>query len=69
MMRSARRSVACWLSTASIAAAIKGTGVGGRLTREDIDKHLAKAPSEAKAEAKAPAPAARSRHSQLWAHR
>ena len=38
-------------------AAIKGTGVGGRLTREDIDKHLAKAPSEAKAEAKAPAAA------------
>ena len=31
--------------------------MGGRLTREDIDKHLAKAPSEAKAEAKAPAAA------------
>ncbi|WP_256743330.1 biotin/lipoyl-containing protein, partial [Cronobacter sakazakii] len=25
------------------AAAIKGTGVGGRLTREDVEKHLAKA--------------------------
>ncbi|EIY5100632.1 2-oxoglutarate dehydrogenase complex dihydrolipoyllysine-residue succinyltransferase [Klebsiella variicola] len=35
------------------AAAIKGTGVGGRLTREDVEKHLAKAP--AAAEAKAPA--------------
>lgn len=34
------------------AAAIKGTGVGGRLTREDVEKHLANAP------AKAPAPAA-----------
>ncbi|KII56776.1 2-oxoglutarate dehydrogenase complex dihydrolipoyllysine-residue succinyltransferase [Klebsiella quasipneumoniae] len=38
------------------AAAIKGTGVGGRLTREDVEKHLAKAP--APAEAKAPASAA-----------
>lgn len=38
------------------AAAIKGTGVGGRLTREDVEKHLASAP--AKAEAKAPAAAA-----------
>ncbi len=47
-------------------AAIKGTGVGGRLTREDIDKHLAKAPSEAKAEAKALRQ--HQRHSQLWAH-
>ena len=37
-------------------AAIKGTGVGGRLTREDVEKHLAKAP--APAEAKAPAAAA-----------
>ena len=37
-------------------AAIKGTGVGGRLTREDVEKHLAKAP--APAEAKAPACAA-----------
>lgn len=26
------------------ASAIKGTGVGGRLTREDVEKHLAKAP-------------------------
>ncbi|HHP5653494.1 TPA: 2-oxoglutarate dehydrogenase complex dihydrolipoyllysine-residue succinyltransferase [Klebsiella quasipneumoniae] len=38
------------------ASAIKGTGVGGRLTREDVEKHLAKAP--APAEAKAPASAA-----------
>ena len=40
-------------------AAIKGTGVGGRLTREDVEKHLAKAPApaEAKAPAAAPAPA------------
>ncbi|WP_434643152.1 2-oxoglutarate dehydrogenase complex dihydrolipoyllysine-residue succinyltransferase [Klebsiella sp. I138] len=38
------------------ASAIKGTGVGGRLTREDVEKHLAAAP--AKAEAKAPAAAA-----------
>ncbi|MBQ5208945.1 2-oxoglutarate dehydrogenase complex dihydrolipoyllysine-residue succinyltransferase [Klebsiella quasipneumoniae] len=38
------------------AGAIKGTGVGGRLTREDVEKHLAKAP--APAEAKAPASAA-----------
>ncbi|MEH0902976.1 2-oxoglutarate dehydrogenase complex dihydrolipoyllysine-residue succinyltransferase [Klebsiella pneumoniae] len=38
------------------AAAIKGTGVGGRLTREDVEKHLAKAP--AAPEAKAPAAAA-----------
>ncbi|HBW1749808.1 2-oxoglutarate dehydrogenase complex dihydrolipoyllysine-residue succinyltransferase [Klebsiella quasipneumoniae] len=38
------------------AAAIKGTGVGGRLTREDVEKHLAKAP--APAEANAPASAA-----------
>jgi 2-oxoglutarate dehydrogenase E2 component (dihydrolipoamide succinyltransferase) len=30
------------------AAAIKGTGVGGRLTREDIEKHLAKAPAKKK---------------------
>ena len=40
--------------------------MGGRLTREDIDKHLAKAPSEAKAEGK---PLRQhQRHSQLWAH-
>jgi len=38
------------------ASTIKGTGVGGRLTREDVEKHLAKAP--AKEEAKAPAAAA-----------
>ncbi|ASV54646.1 Dihydrolipoamide succinyltransferase component (E2) of 2-oxoglutarate dehydrogenase complex [Lelliottia jeotgali] len=38
------------------ASAIKGTGVGGRLTREDVEKHLAKTP--AKEEAKAPAAAA-----------
>ncbi|WP_338562220.1 2-oxoglutarate dehydrogenase complex dihydrolipoyllysine-residue succinyltransferase [Erwinia sp. E_sp_B04_8] len=43
-------------------AAIKGTGVGGRLTREDVEKHLAKAPeakaTEAKSQAAAsPAPA------------
>lgn len=36
------------------ASAINGTGVGGRITREDVEKHLAKAPA-AKAEAKAPA--------------
>ncbi|ATG00306.1 MULTISPECIES: 2-oxoglutarate dehydrogenase complex dihydrolipoyllysine-residue succinyltransferase [Lelliottia] len=42
------------------ASAIKGTGVGGRLTREDVEKHLAKAPAkeEAKAPAAASAPAA-----------
>ncbi|WP_318370009.1 2-oxoglutarate dehydrogenase complex dihydrolipoyllysine-residue succinyltransferase [Enterobacter sp.] len=38
------------------ASAIKGTGVGGRLTREDVDKHLAKAPAQS--EQKAPAPQA-----------
>lgn len=38
------------------ASAINGTGVGGRITREDVEKHLAKAPT-AKAEAKAPAAA------------
>ncbi|VFS31514.1 Dihydrolipoyllysine-residue succinyltransferase component of 2-oxoglutarate dehydrogenase complex [Yokenella regensburgei] len=38
------------------ASAIKGTGVGGRLTREDVEKHLASAP--AKKESKAPAAAA-----------
>ncbi|WP_338570112.1 2-oxoglutarate dehydrogenase complex dihydrolipoyllysine-residue succinyltransferase [Erwinia billingiae] len=37
------------------AAAIKGSGVGGRLTREDVEKHLAKKPEAA---AKAPAAAA-----------
>ncbi|YBP34661.1 E3 binding domain-containing protein [Klebsiella pneumoniae] len=50
-------------------AAIKGTGVGGRLTREDIDKHLAKAPSEAKAEAKAPAAAPAAAPAPLLGHR
>ncbi|MEA5989367.1 E3 binding domain-containing protein, partial [Salmonella enterica subsp. enterica serovar Virginia] len=29
------------------ASAIKGTGVGGRLTREDVEKHLAKGEAEA----------------------
>lgn len=38
------------------ASAINGTGVGGRITREDVEKHMAKAPA-AKAEAKAPAAA------------
>ncbi|CAO97349.1 2-oxoglutarate dehydrogenase complex dihydrolipoyllysine-residue succinyltransferase [Erwinia tasmaniensis] len=33
-------------------AAIKGSGVGGRITREDVEKHLAQAPA-AKAEPKA----------------
>ncbi|MEJ5062538.1 2-oxoglutarate dehydrogenase complex dihydrolipoyllysine-residue succinyltransferase [Erwinia sp. MYb375] len=37
-------------------AAIKGSGVGGRISREDVEKHLANAPAKA-AEAKA-APAA-----------
>ncbi|MEL0554695.1 MULTISPECIES: 2-oxoglutarate dehydrogenase complex dihydrolipoyllysine-residue succinyltransferase [Enterobacteriaceae] len=45
------------------ANAIKGTGVGGRLTREDVEKHLAAAP--AKAEAKAPAAAAAAPVAQL----
>ena len=40
------------------ASAIKGTGVGGRLTREDVEKHLAKAPAPAEAKAPAAAPAA-----------
>ncbi|HBW2220020.1 2-oxoglutarate dehydrogenase complex dihydrolipoyllysine-residue succinyltransferase [Klebsiella quasipneumoniae] len=40
------------------AAAIKGTGVGGRLTREDVEKHLAKAPAAAEAKAPAAGPAA-----------
>ncbi len=39
-------------------AAIKGTGVGGRLTREDVEKHLPKAPAPAEAKAPAAAPAA-----------
>lgn len=37
------------------AAAIKGTGVGGRLTREDVEKHLASKPDAKANEAKAPA--------------
>ncbi|WP_421356242.1 2-oxoglutarate dehydrogenase complex dihydrolipoyllysine-residue succinyltransferase [Pseudocitrobacter faecalis] len=35
------------------AGAIKGTGVGGRITREDVEKHLAKAPAKADAPAAA----------------
>ncbi len=47
------------------ASAIKGTGVGGRITREDVDKHLAKA---GKAEAaKAPAAAEAAPQPQLGA--
>nr|WP_024967445.1 2-oxoglutarate dehydrogenase complex dihydrolipoyllysine-residue succinyltransferase [Pantoea sp. IMH] len=37
------------------AAAIKGTGVGGRLTREDVEKHLASKPDAKANETKAPA--------------
>ncbi|MGU3522015.1 2-oxoglutarate dehydrogenase complex dihydrolipoyllysine-residue succinyltransferase [Enterobacteriaceae bacterium C23F] len=40
------------------ASAIKGTGVGGRLTREDVEKYLAKAPAKAETKAPAAAPAA-----------
>ena len=40
------------------ASVIKGTGVGGRLTREDVEKHLAKAPAKTDAKAPAAAPAA-----------
>lgn len=36
------------------ASDIKGTGVGGRITREDVEKHLAKAPAKTEAD-KAPA--------------
>jgi len=39
------------------ASDIKGSGVGGRLTREDVEKHLAKAPAK-KEESKPAAPAA-----------
>ncbi|WP_437889213.1 2-oxoglutarate dehydrogenase complex dihydrolipoyllysine-residue succinyltransferase [Phytobacter sp. V91] len=39
------------------ASAIKGTGVGGRITREDVDKHLAKAPAKSE-ESKVAAPLA-----------
>ncbi|BAS36512.1 TPA: 2-oxoglutarate dehydrogenase complex dihydrolipoyllysine-residue succinyltransferase [Klebsiella variicola] len=49
------------------AAAIKGTGVGGRLTREDVEKHLAKAP--AAAEAKAPAATAAAAPAPQLGHR
>ena len=37
------------------ASQIKGSGVGGRLTREDVEKHLAKKPETAKAAAPAEA--------------
>ncbi|MEO3989485.1 2-oxoglutarate dehydrogenase complex dihydrolipoyllysine-residue succinyltransferase [Pseudocitrobacter cyperus] len=40
------------------ASAIKGTGVGGRITREDVEKHLAKAPAKAEAPAAPVAPLA-----------
>ncbi|MFE4109173.1 2-oxoglutarate dehydrogenase complex dihydrolipoyllysine-residue succinyltransferase [Kosakonia sp. YIM B13611] len=36
------------------ASAIKGTGVGGRITREDVEKHLAKAPAKEEKPATAP---------------
>jgi 2-oxoglutarate dehydrogenase E2 component (dihydrolipoamide succinyltransferase) len=42
------------------ASAIKGTGVGGRITREDVEKHLAKAPAKTESKAPAAAPAAAS---------
>lgn len=40
------------------ASAIKGTGVGGRITREDVEKHLAKAPAKDESKAPETAPAA-----------
>lgn len=40
------------------AAAIKGSGVGGRITREDVDKHLAAQKKEPAKSAKSEAPAA-----------
>ncbi|MEI7229250.1 2-oxoglutarate dehydrogenase complex dihydrolipoyllysine-residue succinyltransferase [Pectobacterium carotovorum] len=40
------------------AAAIKGSGVGGRITREDVDKHLAAQKKEPAKVAKSEAPAA-----------
>ncbi|EAO9524381.1 2-oxoglutarate dehydrogenase complex dihydrolipoyllysine-residue succinyltransferase [Salmonella enterica] len=43
------------------ASAIKGTGVGGRLTREDVEKHLAKGESKAPAVEPAAQPALGSR--------
>lgn len=39
------------------ASDIKGTGVGGRLTREDVEKHLAKGPAQSAAPAAVPAAA------------
>ncbi|AZP43183.1 2-oxoglutarate dehydrogenase complex dihydrolipoyllysine-residue succinyltransferase [Rahnella aquatilis] len=42
------------------ASAVKGSGVGGRLTREDIEQHLAKAKDAKPAAAPAAAPAATS---------
>ncbi|MDV5355756.1 2-oxoglutarate dehydrogenase complex dihydrolipoyllysine-residue succinyltransferase [Kosakonia sp. SMBL-WEM22] len=39
------------------ASDIKGTGVGGRLTREDVEKHLAKGPAQSAAPSAAPAAA------------
>lgn len=59
-MHLAQRSVMLLSEHNLEASAIKGTGVGGRLTREDVEKHLAKAPAkeEAKAPAAASAPAA-----------
>lgn len=39
------------------ASDIKGTGVGGRLTREDVEKHLAKGPAQSAAPAAAAAAA------------
>lgn len=39
------------------ASYIKGTGVGGRLTREDVEKHLAKGPAQSAAPVAAPAAA------------
>ncbi|MBA5202806.1 2-oxoglutarate dehydrogenase complex dihydrolipoyllysine-residue succinyltransferase [Pectobacterium aroidearum] len=40
------------------ASAIKGSGVGGRITREDVDKHLASQKKESGKAAKSEAPAA-----------
>lgn len=48
------------------ATAIKGSGVGGRITREDVDSHLANrksAPAVAETKVAAAAPAARHRAS------
>ncbi|OAT77385.1 dihydrolipoamide succinyltransferase [Mangrovibacter phragmitis] len=42
------------------ASAIKGTGVGGRITREDVEKHLAKAPAAPAAPAVEPVVGSRS---------